>query len=85
MWSRLDTIKEFVTRESIWLKKMKIIQVANLYDDGTMNTMGGRVYDPQGIMRTLGGGHAMSQPLIIIVEEIDEDKTSDKEGIHRST
>lgn len=64
---------------------MKIIQVMNIYDDGKVNTIGGRVYDPKGIMRTLGGGHAMSQPLIIIVEETDEDKASNKEGIHRST
>ena len=61
---------------------MKIIQVMNIYDDGEVNTIGGRVYDPKGIMRTLGGGHAMSQPLIIVVEEVSEDKTSDKEGIH---
>lgn len=35
---------------------MKIIQVMNIYDDGEVNTIGGRVYDPKGIMRTLGGG-----------------------------
>lgn len=43
----------------------------NIYDDGEVNTIGGRVYDPKGIMRTLGGGHAMSQPLIIVVEEVN--------------
>lgn len=48
----------------------------NIYDDGEVNTIGGRVYDPRGIMRTLGGGHAMSQPLIIVVEEANEQSDS---------
>jgi len=46
----------------------------NIYDDGTINTIGGRVYDPNGLMRTLGSGSAMSQPMIIV--EVEDDKES---------
>ena len=44
-----------------------VIQVCQLY--GTIaepNPSGGRVYDCNGIMRTLGAGHGMSQPLIVV-------------------
>lgn len=62
---------------------MKIIQVMNIYDDGEVNTIGGRVYDPKGIMRTLGGGHAMSQPLIIVVEEVNGQSDGVGGGLER--
>lgn len=45
----------------------KVRQVAQLY--GTKrepNPSGGRVFDPNGIMRTLGGGNGMSKPFIIV-------------------
>lgn len=43
-----------------------VIQVCQVYGtDKEPNPSGGRVFDPEGLMRTLGGGHGMSQPLIV--------------------
>lgn len=43
------------------LQGYEVNQVGQLYDK---NAQGGRVYDENGIMRTLGTGHAASEPLI---------------------
>lgn len=43
-----------------------VIQIGQLFGtEKEPNPSGGRVYDPDGLMRTLGAGHGMSQPLIL--------------------
>ena len=53
------------TDNTVAIDKGKPIQVGQIYGtDKEPNPSGGRVYDPDGIMRTLGSGHGMSQPII---------------------
>lgn len=54
----------------------KAIQVGQLYGtDAEPNPSGGRVYSAYALMRTLGGGHGMSQPLVLVKVKNDKDKT----------
>lgn len=54
------------TDNTLAIEEGKPIQVGQLYGtDKEPNPSGGRVYDPEGIMRTLGSGHGMSQPIIV--------------------
>lgn len=55
-----------VIRNGLFNTKSCLIQVGQLYGtDKEPNPSGGRVYSPSGIMRTLGVGNGMSQPIIV--------------------
>lgn len=57
-------------------------QIGQLYGTDTEpNPQGGRVYDSGGIMRTLGGGKAMSQPQIDVIALTKEAKVNDRNRI----
>ena len=44
---------------------LNVLQIGNVYGtEREPNPSGGRVFSPDGLMRTLGGGHGMSQPMI---------------------
>jgi len=49
--------------------EIDVYQVAQVYGtDAEPNPSGGRVYDSEHLMRTLGAGHGMSQPMVLVRE-----------------
>lgn len=49
--------------------KIELTQVGQIYGtDREPNPSGGRVYDSDGMMRSLGVGHGMSQPIVMVRE-----------------
>ena len=50
-----------------FIEEIKVNQVGQLYGtEKEPNPSGGRVYDENGLMRTLGSGHGMSQPIVAV-------------------
>ena len=57
------------TDNTVAIDQGKPIQVGQLYGtEKEPNPSGGRVYDSSGLMRSLGAGHGMSQPIVAVRE-----------------
>ena len=69
----IDTLVGSQTHRSPYIDessdKIELIQVGQMYGtEREPNPSGGRVYDSDGLMRSLGAGHGMPQPIVMVRE-----------------